>query len=209
MKFEEALAEMPIVAILRGITPATVLTVADALVSSGIRIVEVPLNSPEPLESISRLSREFSDRMVCGAGTVLDPNSVDLVHGAGGTLVVTPNTNPGVISRCVAKGMTVIPGFVTPTEAFAALQAGARYLKLFPAGPLGPAYLKALNSVLPKATAVFPVGGVGAADLSAWLAAGASGFGIGAELFRPGADAAEVHRRGTMLVRACQQAQAR
>lgn len=209
MNFEEALGEMPIVAILRGVTPATVLGVADALVSAGIRIVEIPLNSPEPLDSIARLAREFSGRVVCGAGTVLDPDSVELVHGAGGTLVVAPNTNPGVIARCVTKEMTVIPGFVTPTEAFTALQAGARHLKLFPAGQLGPAYLKALNSVLPKDTSVLPVGGVGAADLSAWLAAGASGFGIGTELFRPGTDAAEVHRRATALVRAFEQTQGR
>ncbi len=204
MKFEAALVEMPIVAILRGITPSTVLAVADALASAGIRIVEVPLNSPEPLESISRLSREFSGRMVCGAGTVLDCNSVDRVHEAGGTLVVAPNTDHRVIDRCVGKGLTVIPGFVTPTEAFAALQAGARHLKLFPAGSLGPAYLKALRGVLPKDTAILPVGGVGAADISAWLAVGASGFGIGTELFRPGMAVLEVHRRATTLVRACQ-----
>jgi 2-dehydro-3-deoxyphosphogalactonate aldolase len=206
MKFEEAVAEVPIVAILRGVTPSTVLTVAEALVSAGVRVVEVPLNSPEPLESISRLAREFSARMVCGAGTVLNSNGVDLVYQAGGTLVVTPNTDLDVIARCVGSDMTVIPGFVTPTEAFAALQAGTKYLKLFPAGNLGPGYLKALNSVLPKDTAVFAVGGIGATDLPAWRAAGASGFGIGSELFTPGIDAAEVHRRAVTLVRACQQA---
>jgi 2-dehydro-3-deoxyphosphogalactonate aldolase len=206
MKFEAALVEMPIVAILRGVTSSTVLAVADALVSAGIKIVEVPLNSPEPLESISRLSREFSGRVVCGAGTVLDCNSVDRVHEAGGTLVVAPNVDHRVINRCVEKGITVIPGFVTPTEAFVALEAGARYLKLFPAGSFGPAYLRALGSVLPKDTAILPVGGVGAADISAWLAAGASGFGIGTELFTPGTTALEVHRRAATLVSALQRA---
>jgi 2-dehydro-3-deoxyphosphogalactonate aldolase len=208
MKFEAALAEMPIVAILRGITSSTVLTVADALQSAGIRIVEVPLNSPESLESIARLSREFSGRMICGAGTVLDCDSVDRVLEAGGALVVAPNTDQRVIGRCVGKGVTVIPGFVTATEAFAALEAGARYLKLFPAGSLGPAHLKALGSVLPHGTAILPVGGVGAADISAWWAAGASGFGIGTELFTPGATALEVHCRAVSVVRAFQQARA-
>jgi 2-dehydro-3-deoxyphosphogalactonate aldolase len=209
MNFEEALAEMPIVAILRGVTPETVLTVTEALVSAGIRFVEVPLNSPEPVESIARLTRGFSKKIICGAGTVLNAAGVDMVFDAGGRLIVTPNSNAAVIARCLEKGLTVMPGFMTPTEAFVALEAGAKYLKLFPAGIFGPAYLKALYSVLPKGTSVFPVGGVSADDISAWWTAGASGFGIGTDLFTPGAEAAEVYQRAATVVRACRQAMAK
>jgi 2-dehydro-3-deoxyphosphogalactonate aldolase len=206
MNFEEALAEMPIVAILRGVTPEAVLTVTEALVSAGIRIVEVPLNSPQPVESIARLTRGFSRKVICGAGTVLTAAGVDMVCDAGGRLIVTPNSNSRVIARCREKGLTVMPGFLTPTEAFVALEAGAKYLKLFPAGVFGPTYLKALNSVLPIPTSVFPVGGVGADDISAWWTAGAAGFGIGTDLFTPGAEAAEVYQRAATIVQACRQA---
>ncbi|QUD88298.1 2-dehydro-3-deoxy-6-phosphogalactonate aldolase [Phenylobacterium montanum] len=196
----------PIVAILRGVKPDEVVGVAQALYDAGVRVIEVPLNSPEPLESIARLSRAFGDRCLCGAGTVLTPADVDAVRAAGGKLIVTPNTDPAVIARAVETGLVVMPGFATASEAFAALAAGARSLKLFPAATYGPGHLKALKSVLPSAVPVFAVGGVGPAELAPWLAAGADGFGIGGEIYRPGDTPEAVRRKAGALMGALQAA---
>jgi len=192
----------PIVAILRGVTPDEVVAIARALVEAGVRAIEVPLNSPEPLESIRRLCEAYGDVALCGAGTVLTPKAVDEVAAAGGKLIVTPNTDPDVIARAVALGLTVMPGFATPSEAFAAVKAGARALKLFPAGTFGPGHIKAVRDVLPKDILVYAVGGVGAANLEPWLAAGVAGIGVGGELYRPGYTAEEVGQRAAALVAA-------
>ncbi len=193
---------LPLVAILRGIRPEEVLDVAAALHEAGIGAIEVPLNSPSPLESIARLVARFGDRCLCGAGTVLSPADVDAVHATGGRLIVTPNTVPAVIERAATLGMTVMPGFATATEAFAALGAGAGMLKLFPAASYGPGHLKALREVLPRDVAVFAVGGVGAANLAPWRQAGCAGLGVGGDLYRAGHPAGEVHRRALALVAA-------
>jgi 2-dehydro-3-deoxyphosphogalactonate aldolase len=201
MRLEDALAETPLVAIIRGVRPEEVLDVADALYAGGIRVVEVPLNSPEPLESISRL-KAFARKLVHGAGTVLRPGAVDAVAQAGGKIVVSPNADPAVIRRAVERGVAPMPGFASATEAFCALEAGARYLKLFPASTYGPAHLKALKAVLPSDAVVQPVGGVRPEDMAEWWAAGARGFGLGSELYRPGYTAEQVHERAVAAVAA-------
>jgi 2-dehydro-3-deoxyphosphogalactonate aldolase len=198
---------VPVIAILRGVRPDEVIAVASALVDAGIRSIEVPLNSPSPLESISRLSKAFADHgtgdpCLIGAGTVLTPADVDAVAQSGGKLIVTPNTDPAVIERAVALKLDVVPGFATPSEAFRALQAGARSLKLFPASTFGPVHIKALRDVLPKGIKLFAVGGVGALNLTPWLEAGIDGIGVGGELFRPGYTPEEVSKRAAALVQA-------
>ncbi len=160
MNPEKLLAELPIVAILRGVTPARIEGVAAALMAAGIRAIEVPLNSPEPFRSIEILATKFGDCLT-GAGTVLTPADVDRVADAGGRLLVTPNSDAAVIARGVARGMTAMPGFFTPSEAFVALGAGARFLKLFPASSGGPGHLKAIRAVLPPDVPVYAVGGGG------------------------------------------------
>jgi 2-dehydro-3-deoxyphosphogalactonate aldolase len=185
MNPDALLTELPIVAILRGVTPDRILGVADALFEAGLRAIEVPLNSPEAFKSIESLSRMFGDRCLTGAGTVLNTGDVDRVADVGGKLLVTPNTNPAVIARGVEKGLTVMPGFFTPSEGFAALAAGAKYLKLFPASSGGTDHLKAMLAVLPKGQPVYAVGGVGAGNMKEWRRAGAAGFGLGSELFKP------------------------
>jgi 2-dehydro-3-deoxyphosphogalactonate aldolase len=199
----------PIVAILRGVKPDEVVAVAEALHDAGVRVIEVPLNSPEPLESIARLSRALGDRCLCGAGTVLTPEQVDAVKAAGGRLIVTPNTDPAVIARAVDQGLVAMPGFATASEAFAAIKAGARSLKLFPAATYGPGHLKALKSVLPAAVPVFAVGGVGPAEVAAWRAAGADGFGVGGEIYRPGDPPDMVRRKADALMAALAAAEAK
>jgi 2-dehydro-3-deoxyphosphogalactonate aldolase len=202
MNFEEALAESGVVAIIRGVKPGEVLAVGDALHQAGVRVVEVPLNSPDPYDSIDRLAAVFKGRLVVGGGTILTEQEADAVAAAGGRLMVSPNVNARVIRRAAAMGMTPFPGFATATEAFTAIEAGARHLKLFPASTYGPAHLKALRAVLPKEIAVAPVGGVGAPDMAEWARAGATLFGIGGELFKPGLAPDEIHRRAVELVRA-------
>ncbi|MFM9936833.1 MAG: 2-dehydro-3-deoxy-6-phosphogalactonate aldolase, partial [Novosphingobium sp.] len=157
--------QRPIIAILRGIDPDAVVAVAEAIFAAGISMIEVPLNSPDPLTSIARLADAMGDRCLCGAGTVLRVADVEAVHAAGSRLVVTPNTNPAVIARSAALGMTTMPGFATATEAFAAIEAGASGLKLFPAASYGPAHVKALKAVLPPAIDLYAVGGVDAASI--------------------------------------------
>ncbi|MET0312469.1 MAG: 2-dehydro-3-deoxy-6-phosphogalactonate aldolase, partial [Burkholderiaceae bacterium] len=177
-KFDTALAALPLVAILRGVTPEEAPAVGEALVASGWRLIEVPLNSPEPLRSIAALSQAFPQALV-GAGTVLSAGQVREVHEAGGSLVVSPNFDAAVVQEAVRLRMVCLPGVMTPTEAFAALQAGAHGLKLFPAEMISPAVVKALRAVLPKDVPVFPVGGITPDNMAAYRAAGASGFGIG------------------------------
>ncbi len=186
MTLDEALADAPLMAILRGLEPAQAVDTGRALVEAGIRVIEVPLNSPSPLASISILASEFGSRIVCGAGTVLREEEVEAVAGAGGQITVSPNCNPRVIQRSIALGLDPLPGFFTPTEAFAAIAAGAFRLKLFPVSSAGPSYLRALKAVLPPEAKVFAVGGVAPDDMQAWREAGAAGFGLGSELYRPG-----------------------
>jgi len=189
------------VAILRGLSPQHAPEVGAALVAAGFRVIEVPLNSPQPLESIKLLAAAHRDCLV-GAGTVLTAAEVDRVHGAGGRLVVAPNSSPPVIRRALELGMRVLPGIATATEAFAALDAGATDLKLFPAASYGPKHLKALKSVLPGHVRVFPVGGIGSQDIAAWLGSGADGFGFGSELFTPAYTLPEIRNRAAALIAA-------
>jgi len=191
-----------LIAILRGVAPDRVVGVANILVESGIGIVEVPLNSPDPFASIAALARRFGARILCGAGTVTDAADVSRVADAGGRIVVAPNTNPSVIGQAIAKGLIPMPGFATATEAFAAIAAGARHLKLFPARTYGPAHLKALKAVLPRDVAVHAVGGIGPGEMAEWIAAGANGFGLGSELFRPGYSDVEIAERARRAVAA-------
>lgn len=191
-RFLGHLAECPLVAIIRGVTPAEADGVGGALIDAGFRIVEVPLNSPEPLKSIEILARRFGDVATIGAGTVLDPIDVARVADAGGRIIVSPNADRSVISAAVSGGLASAPGVFTPTEAFAALAAGAHALKLFPAEAASPAVLAALLAVLPKRTPVIVVGGVRADTMGPWREAGATGFGLGSSLYKPGRSLAEV-----------------
>ncbi len=185
------LQRSPLVAILRGVKPTEVLAIGQALVDAGIRIIEVPLNSPQPEVSIAALAQTYGERVLVGAGTVLDQASVDRVAQAGGKLIVMPHADPVVVRAARQAGLIAIPGFATPTEAFAALAAGADGLKLFPAEAFQPSILKAFAAVLPKGVKMLPVGGMDATTIPAWRAAGAAGFGIGSAIYRPG-DTAEV-----------------
>jgi len=202
MNPDQLLAELPLVAILRGVTPARIEGVAEALFGAGFRAIEVPLNSPEPFKSIELLAKQFGDRCLTGAGTVLTVEQADQVANAGGKLMVTPNTNASVIARGVAKGLTVMPGFYTPSEGFAAIAAGAKYLKLFPASTGGIGHLQAMLAVLPKNFPVYAVGGVGAGNMSEWRKAGAAGFGLGSELFKPDFTDADISARAAKCVAA-------
>lgn len=176
----------PLVAILRGITPDEAIGVTAALIKAGIRMVEVPLNSPSPFVSIAAMQREFGNDALVGAGTVLDAAAVDALAATDARLLVTPNTDPSVIARGLAHGLEVMPGCLTPSEAFTAIAAGARRLKLFPAGSMGPGYLQALRDVLPKDIGLWAVGGVNATNANDWLTAGAEGLALGGSIYRPG-----------------------
>jgi 2-dehydro-3-deoxyphosphogalactonate aldolase len=202
MTLEDALAASPIVAIVRGITPDEALGVAEAYYEAGLRAVEVPLNSPEPLESIRRLAKAFGDRMVVGAGTVLDPAAVDAVAAAGGTLIVSPNTRADVIARTVQLGLAPAPGFATASEAFTAIDAGARHLKLFPASTYGPGHVRQLKAVLPPAVTVWAVGGVKPEAMQDWWAAGCRGYGLGSELYKPGQSVEDSYEKARQAVEA-------
>src|SRR4051812_5259346 len=192
------LGQCPLIAIIRGITPGEAEAIGDALYEGGIRIIEVPLNSPEPLKSIEALARRFGDRALVGAGTVLDAADVARVKDAGGRIVVSPDTNVEVIAAAAAADLVSCPGYFTPSEAFAALRAGANGLKLFPAEAASPASLRAQRAVLPHEVPVIVVGGVRPETMRPWLEAGASGFGLGSGLYKPGQSAAEtlVQARG-------------
>lgn len=184
--FNDRLREMPLVAILRGLLPDDAVAVASALVEAGIAIIEVPLNSPEPYLSIARIAETCGDEALIGAGTVLDPTAAERVADSGGRLVVMPHCDARVIRAAKTLGLTVVPGVMTPTEAFAALELGADALKLFPAEVLPPAVVKALRAVLPPAARLLAVGGIEPGTMAGYRGAGADGFGIGSALFKPG-----------------------
>jgi 2-dehydro-3-deoxyphosphogalactonate aldolase len=200
--------KLPLVAILRGLEPEQAEAVGRALVEGGFRLLEVPLNRPGALECIATLARTLPNDAIVGGGTMLTVADVDAVHAAGGRLLVSPNCDAAVIRRAVALGMLCSPGVATPTEAFTALQAGAHALKLFPAEMVGHGGLKALKSVLPAGTDLWPVGGVTPESMAPWHKAGATGFGIGSQLFAPGASATDVLVRARAYVQAWQQVQA-
>jgi 2-dehydro-3-deoxyphosphogalactonate aldolase len=189
------MAERPLIAILRGLTPEEAPAIGDALVEAGIPILEVPLNSPRPYESIRLLAERHGARALVGAGTVLEPEEARAVAEAGGALAVAPETHPAMMAAAIDAGLAVIPGFATPSEAFGALRYGAHALKFFPADAYGPGALKALRAVLPPEVTVVPTGGVTTETLATWHAAGASGFGIGTALYKPGVEAPELRRR--------------
>jgi len=190
------------VAILRGLTPQRAPEVGAALVACGFRTIEVPLNSPDPFDTIALLAQAHGASCQIGAGTVLSAAQVDEVHAAGGTLVVAPNCDAQVIRRALDRGLRVLPGVATATEAFSAVQAGASELKLFPAATYGPGHLKALKSVLPRHVRLYPVGGIGAPHIAEWLSAGAAGFGFGSELFTPAYSLDDIRQRAQRLLQA-------
>lgn len=198
--FRRHFAASPLVAIIRGVTPNEVEAIGEALVAGGVRIVEVPLNSPDPLESIRRLSRRLGDRALVGAGTVLTTDHVRQVAEAGGRIVVSPNTDTEVIRATVAAGMISSPGYFTPSEAFAALHAGAHALKLFPAEGASPTVLKAQRAVLPKDLPILAVGGILPDNMRPWLDAGADGFGLGGGIYKPGQSAEDTVDRAKAYV---------
>jgi 2-dehydro-3-deoxyphosphogalactonate aldolase len=187
MTLQSYLRPLPLIAVLRGITPAEIDAVGAALIDNGFRILEVPLNSPEPFESISRLEHRFGERCLTGAGTVIKVADVARVAAAGGKLIVMPHADVAIVGEAKRLGMLCVPGVATPTEAFAALDAGADGLKMFPAEQLSPAVLKAWRAVLPKDALVFPVGGIRPDTMTAYWEVGANGFGTGSNLYVPGA----------------------
>jgi len=186
------LKDLPLIAILRGVTPDEIVAVGRALYDAGFRVIEIPLNSPQPYESIRRLTAELGDSCLIGAGTVLTETQVAEVAAAGGRLIVSPNANLAVIRASKAAGLVSAPGVATPSEGFAALEAGADSLKLFPAEQLGPAVVKAWRAVFPRELALLPVGGITPDNMGPYVAAGANGFGLGSALYKPGLSAAQV-----------------
>lgn len=197
----------PIIAILRGIKPEEALPIGQALIDQGINCIEVPLNSPEPIDSIRTLVDAYGDNALIGAGTVLSSEDVAAVLATGAKLIVTPNTDLAVIKAAVSAGAQVYPGVMTPTEAFQAISAGANGIKLFPAGRLGAGYLRDLKAVLPTGVPVFAVGGVNHTNMSEWIAAGVNGFGVASSLYRPGDRPEEVADKAKSLLSALKRAQ--
>ena len=204
--FKRYFAERPLVAIIRGITPTDAEATARAIFEAGIRIIEVPLNSPQPFESIRIIADALADQALIGAGTVLTTEDVKRVHEAGGRLIVAPNTNADVIRSTVAAGMVSSPGYFTPSEAFTAIEAGAHALKLFPAEAASPAVVKAQKAVLPKDIPLIVVGGVNADNIGRWLDCGADGFGLGSGLYKPGQSAEDTRQKAETFAAAVQRA---
>lgn len=203
MKELEAWFErMPAVAILRGVRTDEVVEIGETLYEAGMGVIEVPLNSPDPFASIEKLSEAMGDRCVVGAGTVLTIQDADRVADAGGRIAVTPNTNPDVIKRSIARGMVPMPGWATPTDAFQAYDAGARYLKLFPAATYGVGHVRAVSAVLPADAKLLAVGGAGVDNIKEWLDAGVDGFGMASNVYKPGYSAKEVFERARGIVEA-------
>nr|WP_260927717.1 2-dehydro-3-deoxy-6-phosphogalactonate aldolase [Novosphingobium sp. 9] len=204
MTVNEVLAQgaVPVVAILRGVRTEEAVAIGEALVAAGVRLIEVPFNSPDPAGSIAAMVAAMGDRAAIGGGTVTSPALADELADAGGTFMVSPNTDPTVIARSLERGMDVLPGFLTPTEAFAAVGAGARDLKLFPGSVLGSGYVKAVREVLPRDCRVWAVGGVGPANVAEFRAAGVFGIGVGGSLYKPGDSAEVVGERAAALVAA-------
>jgi 2-dehydro-3-deoxyphosphogalactonate aldolase len=185
------LDQCPLIAIIRGVIPGEAEAIGEAIFEGGIRIIEVPLNSPDPLASIERLARKLGDKVLVGAGTVIEAGQVRDVQSAGGRIIVSPNTNLEVIAASAAAGLVSSPGFFTPSEAFAAIAAGATGLKLFPAEGASPAVMKAQLAVIPKEVPVMAVGGIQPDTMQPWLKAGAAGFGLGSGLYKPGQSPAD------------------
>jgi len=200
--FDASFARCPLVAILRGVKPDEVEDIGEALVSAGFTLIEVPMNSPDPLDSIVRLAKRFAGRAQIGAGTVLTVEQVAAVEAAGGTMIISPNANLKVIAASAARGLVSLPGIFTMSEAFAALETGATALKLFPAEAASPNVLKAMRAVLPKEARVLPVGGIAPDNMDPWRAAGAPGFGLGSALYKPGMSAEQVEANARAFVAA-------
>ena len=199
-RFRFYFGQCPLVAIIRGVTPPEAVEIGEAIFAAGIRIIEVPLNSPDPIESIARLAERFGDAALIGAGTVLDPADVGRVAAVGGRLIVSPNTHVPVIEAAVAAGLVSSPGFFTPSEAFTAVRAGAHVLKFFPAEAATPKVVKGMKAVLPPHVPVLVVGGVSPDNMAGWLEAGADGFGLGSGVYRPGLDAETVRGQAAAFV---------
>jgi 2-dehydro-3-deoxyphosphogalactonate aldolase len=199
----------PLIAILRGVSPETVLPIAEAILAAGWRCLEVPLNSPGALESVALLASAYGDDALIGAGTVLSSDQAEAVVSAGGRLIVSPHCDPALIEACVQLGATPLPGVMTPSEACAALGAGACALKLFPAQAIPPAFVRAWRAVLPVETELYPVGGVGPSDFAAYIEAGVTGFGLGGSLYRPGDAPGRVNERAQEALAAWSRARGR
>ena len=199
------LKKMPVVAILRGVKPDEVVEIGQAIKEAGISIIEVPLNSPQPFDSISRIVEALSDKCVIGCGTLVEIDDIHRLADTGATIAVTPNTDVTIIKKCIKFGITPMPGWATPSEAFAAYHAGARHLKLFPASTYGADHIRAVRAVLPKDTKILAVGGVGPAVAAEWLAAGVDGFGIGSEIYKEGDTAEQVAVKAQAIVNSIRQ----
>jgi 2-dehydro-3-deoxyphosphogalactonate aldolase len=202
MTFADAISECGLIAILRGITTEEIEAVGRALVEAGIRVAEIPLNSPDPFASIEKMAAAFKGKLVVGAGTVLSVQDVDLLKAHGGQISVSPDCNEAVIARARELGLEPLPGVFTPTEAFAAIRAGATHLKLFPAEAASPATVKAWRAVLPKQVRIHAVGGVTPANMQSWVDAGVAGFGIGSNIYKQGATAAAVAKSAKEFITA-------
>lgn len=200
--FDAAFASCPLIAILRGVRPDEVVAMGEELVAAGFTLIEVPMNSPDPLDSVARLVAALGDRAMIGAGTVLTVDQVAAMRDAGGRMVISPNTNSDVIRASVAAGLVSLPGIATPSEALAALDAGATALKLFPAEAASPVVLKAMRAILPSELRILPVGGIVPEGMAPWRQAGAAGFGLGSALYKPGMTAGEVGARARAFVAA-------
>ena len=208
LSLQDALSQCPLVAILRGVKPAEVVDIGAALVDAGFAVIEVPLNSPGPLESITLLAKAFGSKVLVGAGTVMTANEVANVAAAGGRLIVMPHADARVVGAAKTGGLYALPGFATPSEAFAMIAAGADGLKLFPAEASPPKVLKAMRAVLPKSMPVLPVGSITPDNMAEYWGAGASGFGLGSALYKPGATASQVSVAARQFVAALAQLRA-